>query len=167
MRNTPQVHYRYSSHYEDKIKWIFPYKTTSDPLWGARSALQGNCLAVIVNLACSFTNEVLSDLGWNYMRKTENIPFLLPPLCSQILQFCHLSCSGHDICSPLLWVKLKWLTYQKTIPFFLLGYSLCFSSDELLHKLKPSWVHSPISHPADSRAHWKILPCKKSGIALF
>lgn len=31
-------------------------------------ATQVNCVAAIVTLACSFTNEVLTDLGWNYMR---------------------------------------------------------------------------------------------------
>lgn len=139
------------------------------PLWEDYE-MQANFVAAKVSLACSFTKEVLIETGWNYTRKL-NTPkssvreHILPssPLCSDpailpsfLLWLWYLSTS-----SPRQIQEINLL--EDNTFLFLLDFSLCFSSDELLHKLKPSWIHSTVSHPAD----WKILPCKKPENALF
>lgn len=129
-----------------------------------------NFVAVIASLARFFINEVLIDTGWNHIRKLNrpkssvsehtlpSSPLYLDPaiLPSFLLWPWYLSTS-----SPHQIQEINLL--EDNTFLFLLDFSLCFSSDELLRKFKPSWIHSAVSHPAD----WKILPCKEPENALF
>lgn len=132
--------------------------------------MQVNCVTATVSLAHSFTNEVLTDLGWNYMRQLNRlkssvcITFPASLLWDPAILPSFLLWSWYLSTSSLLQIQEINLLVDN-IFLFLLDSFLSFSSDELLHKLKPSWIHSTVSHLADEdatmqKATWKCITLK-------